>query len=375
MQNYYDILGVPQDASIEDIKAAYKKLAVKFHPDKHNGDKTKEQKFKDISNAYSTLKDSEKKSKYDSKLKYDSFQNSFKSKSGSYNSFESFSEPTVDWSSFYSNFGSFFQNRSNFQPNDDKYKARVNIPKDITLVVNINLLSAIKGDTVKINFSRKNMCKKCAGTTKTPCSVCNGTGQSSNGLGAICSSCYGIGYTQKCSGCYGKGFVAEYVETRIKIPKGIKNNSKLRLSKEGNLLYVESNNTEGKFVRGDVIFTVTYPNNGIYSPNEPCECDVRFLNISLKDKKLICEFSIPLSNFLAKDKISLDFLGIKKIELELKLNKCKYHIIDMDIKNIIDYDIFLVPKLEFINTKDFSQKDENKAQEIKKLAKEIYGEK
>lgn len=195
MKDPYSILGISQDASEEDIKKAYKKLALKWHPDRHKTDKTvAEERFKEINEAYNLLKD------------------------GKYNTFNPFMS-----SSF--NINDLFNSVFNFNPFHKNKK---------TTTMSISMEEAHSGCQKKIHLNEINVCTKCKGLgakiTKEPCKVCNGSGQIrvSTSMGNVhivrsCHVCKGYGHAlgDICDYCNGTGKKEISSELVITIPPGI----------------------------------------------------------------------------------------------------------------------------------------------------------
>lgn len=189
MKNYYDILGVSKDASADDIKKAYRKLAIKYHPDKNNGDDVK---FKEINEAYDTLSNPEKKAQFDGS------QNPF---SGGFNGFG------FDINDFFRDHFSGHGHHSN----------RVEQGQDVRLEIPVTLYEIMSKQTKKIDFQIVVDCSNCQGTgaeEKSTCANCRGTGavqRQVQNMGMVmnsfvaCSSCRGNGFTtiKACTKCAG----------------------------------------------------------------------------------------------------------------------------------------------------------------------------
>jgi len=231
-KDYYDVLGINKTASSEEIKKAYRKLAVKFHPDKNKGDKTSEEKFKEASEAYHVLSDSKRKQNYD-QFGHAAFQ-------GGGFGFENFdfSNSFSDiFEDFFSDFGGGGRRRgrsSNFRGSDLRY--------DIT----VSLEDAFFGKKQEIKFSSSEKCNSCKGQGSQPgskpdeCSMCNGHGKvrSSQGFFTIqqtCPQCSGTGemISNPCKTCNGTGKKQTYKNLSVTIPKGVDDGTRIRLSGKG----------------------------------------------------------------------------------------------------------------------------------------------
>ncbi|QJC28108.1 molecular chaperone DnaJ [Enterobacteriaceae endosymbiont of Plateumaris braccata] len=223
-KDYYEILGVAKNAKDREIKQAYKRLAIKFHPDRNQGKKEAENKFKEIKQAYEILSDKQKRSAYDqyghSAFEQDNINN------------------TTDFGDIFGDvFGDIFGNSRNYKSNKGN---------DLKYAINISLEEAVKGTIkeIKIPFLKK--CTNCNGTgaqgSLQNCYTCNGHGQIQMRQGFFtvqqtCPNCNGKGTLIKklCITCKGKGKVEKYKILSIKIPSGINTGDRIRLNGEGDL--------------------------------------------------------------------------------------------------------------------------------------------
>ena len=246
-RDYYDILGVQKDASKSEIKKAYRKLALKFHPDK-NPDKDAEEKFKEISEAYAVLNDDEKRGLYDQyghagiDQKY-SYEDIFRGADFS----DIFRGMDFDFGFGINDiFERFFGGRSGFNRRSSM-KSR---GSDLRYDIEISLEDAFNGLESNIRVPRNETCDNCKGSGASPgtkpktCSNCNGSGQMRQSRRTAfgmftqittCSHCNGSGeiIDKPCSECRGSGIVQKTRKIELKIPKGIDNGSQLRLAGEG----------------------------------------------------------------------------------------------------------------------------------------------
>ena len=233
-RDYYEVLGVVKDASADQIKSAYRKKAVKYHPDKNKGDKAAEDKFKEASEAYHVLSNSERKQNYDN-FGHAAFENGGGGRGGFGN---------FDFSSHFSDiFEDFFgegfgggrrSRRSNNRGSDLRY--------DLT----ISLEEAYTGKKQDIKFSTSEKCNTCSGSGSKPgheagdCSMCGGHGQvrSSQGFFTVqqtCPQCAGSGeeITNPCNSCNGQGKKQASKRLSVTIPKGVDDGTRIRLSGKG----------------------------------------------------------------------------------------------------------------------------------------------
>ena len=234
-QDYYELLGVSRSASPEEIKKAYRKLAVKYHPDKNPGDKTAEEKFKAISEAYEVLKDEKKKAMYD-QYGHAAFEGgaggaSYRS-GGFQDPFDLFRE--VFGGGHGGVFDSFFGgNASGYTQNHRG--------SDLRYDLEITLEEAFSGVTKTIEYRRNIPCSRCQGTGCEPgskpkvCPQCHGRGQviSSQGFFSMsrpCPRCGGTGQIieNPCTQCHGQGVQVDRTQVKVKVPAGVNNGAKLR---------------------------------------------------------------------------------------------------------------------------------------------------
>ena len=232
-KDYYKLLEVERNASQDDIKKSYRKLAMQYHPDRNPGDTTSEQKFKEISEAYSVLSDDTKKSNYDRTGSSEGFQNGF-----NMNDF-------MNNGGF--NFDDIFGNMG-FNFGFSGMQQQVNRGGDLRIKLDITLHDVRNGiDDKTIKYNRKTKCHTCNGFggEHVTCSKCGGQGkirinrQTMMGVMSTfvdCDSCQGYGFnvTKPCTTCNETGVVDEVSILNIKIPKGINNGDKFQVNQRGN---------------------------------------------------------------------------------------------------------------------------------------------
>ena len=236
MANYYEILGVSKDATQDQIKSQYRKLARQYHPDLHPGDEAAAQKFKEINEANETLSDPEKRKKYDFELENPGM--------GGFGGFDA---------SGFGGFGDIFGDIFNsFTGGGSSARTEQNRKgQDITLEVELSFLDAAKGCKREVKYNRNEPCSDCKGTgakngtAYKVCSTCQGTGQVQyvSGGGFFrsisvkpCSDCKGTGkkITEKCDKCSGRGYNKVSTTVTLDIPAGADNNSYMRKRGFGN---------------------------------------------------------------------------------------------------------------------------------------------
>lgn len=225
-KDYYKILGVDKSASPDEIKKSYRKLAMKYHPDKNPDDKESEEKFKECAEAFEVLSDPE------SKGKYDQFGDSFKGRQhGGFS-------PEDIFSQFGDIFGGGFGG----------FASRRRRGSDVGVRVSVSLNDIINGSKKKIKFTRQDKCQPCdgaGGKEPTKCGVCNGSGQrvvsQQTPFGSVrqvaaCTMCSGDGKVMRdiCKSCHGTGSSPKEESIDIQIPKGITDNSVYSVRGYGN---------------------------------------------------------------------------------------------------------------------------------------------
>jgi molecular chaperone DnaJ len=234
-RDYYEVLGVPKTATLDEVKKAYRKLAVKYHPDKNPGDAEAEEKFKEAAEAYGVLSDEEKRARYDR------YGHQGMSGMGGFdpNQFADFGDILGDLFGF----GDFFGTRG-------RRGTRPARGNDLRYDMQLDFMDAAFGKDVTINVPRVITCITCTGTGAKPgtqpvsCTGCGGRGQIrySQGFFAVsrtCPQCGGAGKVIKdpCVTCAGAGRVREEKKISVKIPAGVDDGSRLRVAGEGEAGY------------------------------------------------------------------------------------------------------------------------------------------
>ena len=248
-RDYYEVLGVGKQATADEIKKAYRKKAIKYHPDKNQGDEQAESLFKEATEAYEVLSNQEKRQIYDT-YGFDGVNASFQSSGGhDFNSiFREFGDIFSAFGSGGSSFGGF---ESIFGNSGQSRTSRRATQADINVVMRLSLEEVILGTEKSFKYERYVLCNNCDGTkseSKTPpktCSGCGGTGQSkSNAFGGFfsfattCNRCGGEGVTIEnvCRTCNGQGIVAKKPTIKVTIPKGVHDRHTLTLKGQGHKL-------------------------------------------------------------------------------------------------------------------------------------------
>ncbi|MDR2603470.1 MAG: molecular chaperone DnaJ [Puniceicoccales bacterium] len=238
--DYYDILGVSKNASEEDIKKAYRRMAVKYHPDKNPGDKVAEEKFKEVAEAYEVLRDSDKRAAYD-RYGHSAFEQGGAQSggwgSGGHDPFDIFRDVFG---------GNGFDDLFGFGRHRSSSESRRQAGSDLRYNLKITLEEAFHGTEKTIKYSKHITCTKCNGSGAAPgskkvtCKTCGGTGVLSMRQGFFsmqqtCPDCHGAGtkIETPCHNCRGSGRVIESCTTKVKIPAGIFDGANLRMKNMG----------------------------------------------------------------------------------------------------------------------------------------------
>ncbi|HKW35763.1 MAG TPA: molecular chaperone DnaJ [Candidatus Acidoferrum sp.] len=250
--DYYELLGVPRKASVKDIRAAFRKLARKYHPDLNPGDKAAEEKFKQIQEAYDVLSDSKKRQMYD--------QYGFYSENlppGGYpGGHEGASDPNVNFdfggfdfgggtgsagsgASFRDLFSQFFGGRTGVATEPEHEPGG-----DLEYQLEIDFWDAVRGAVKKLSITRMDACETCHGTgaigSPQTCPTCHGTGSIQQAAGKMrfnvpCTRCGGTGKLRTaCRTCGGEGRVRRTETIEVRIPAGVTNGGRVRVPGKGN---------------------------------------------------------------------------------------------------------------------------------------------
>ena len=235
-RDYYEVLGVNKSADNSEIKKAYRKLAMKYHPDQNQGDAEAEVKFKEASEAYAILQDKEKRAAYD-QFGHAAVDGNAGQQGGFGFDFSS--------SQFQDIFDEFFGDSSFFGGGGRRRRTN-NRGSDLRYDINISLEDAFHGKKFKVKIPTQISCTSCAGSGSAKgsqpvtCQTCGGRGQvrSQQGFFSIqqtCPSCQGTGsiISNPCNPCRGSGRVEKSKSLMVKIPKGVDDGSRIRLSGEG----------------------------------------------------------------------------------------------------------------------------------------------
>ena len=287
-RDYYEVLGVNKSAKKEEIKKAYRKLALKFHPDKNKGDKAAEEKFKEASEAYHVLSDDKRKSNYD-QFGHAAFQGGGQGGFGNFDFSSSFSDIFED---VFGDFGDF-----GFGGGRSRRGRTNNRGSDLRYDISIELNDAFTGTEKNISYTTYKKCKTCSGSGAKPgskptsCNYCNGQGKvrSSQGFFTIqqtCPECSGEGekISNPCSSCTGVGKTQSNETVAVKIPKGVDDGTRIRLAGKG-----EAGTKGGS--NGDLYLFISVEPHSIFKRSE--ENLYYELPISIADAALGTTVEVP----------------------------------------------------------------------------------
>ena len=289
-RDYYEVLGINKSSGKDEIKKAYRKSALKYHPDKNKGDKSAEEKFKEASEAYHVLSDNTRKANYD-RFGHTAFQGA-----GGQEGFSNF-----DFSSSFSDiFEDIFGDFGDFGFGTSRRSRRgraSNRGNDLRYDVSIDLDDAFTGPEKQINYTTYKKCKTCSGSgaksgsKPSACSYCGGQGQvrSSQGFFTVqqtCPECGGEGekITNPCNNCSGVGRTQSHESVSVKIPKGVDDGTRIRLAGKG-----EAGDRGGS--NGDLYLFVSIEPHNIFKRSE--ENLYYELPISFADAALGATVEVP----------------------------------------------------------------------------------
>ncbi len=284
-RDYYEILGVNRNATDDELKSSYRKLALKYHPDRNPGDREAEEKFKEAAEAYEVLRDSQKRAVYDQYGHAGLENTGFSGFGGFEDIFSSFSDIFED----------FFGFNTRRRP-----RSRAQRGADLRYDLTLGFMQAAFGTETEISVNKMQTCPQCngsrceAGTSPETCRQCGGIGQVSRSQGfftvrTTCPVCRGEGQaiTNPCAHCRGSGQVATSTRVSVKIPAGVDNGSRLRLTGEG-----EAGQQGGP--PGDLYVFIYVEQHEFFARRDTdviCQVPISFVQAALGDK-----ISVPTLN-------------------------------------------------------------------------------
>ncbi|MBI5207650.1 MAG: molecular chaperone DnaJ [Candidatus Firestonebacteria bacterium] len=235
-QDYYELLGINKNAGPDDIKKAYRKLAMQYHPDRNQDNKEAEEKFKLINEAYEVLSDAHKREYYDK------FGHAMPGNGHGFSSSGGFS----DFTDFNEVFGDIFTSFFGGTASHGRHHHTAQRGTDLRVDLKISFMEACFGTEKKIKISRLRTCTHCSGTGAYDdksikiCTSCQGTGQIRRSqafitISSTCTQCHGTGKTiaNLCPECRGNGKISEKTDILVKIPAGVDSGFKLKIHGEG----------------------------------------------------------------------------------------------------------------------------------------------
>jgi len=281
-RDYYELLGVSREASADELKKAYRKLAVKYHPDKNPGDAEAEAKFKEISEAYDVLKDEEKRAAYD-RFGHAAFQGGGGGRPGGAGG--GFHDPFDIFREAFGGGGGGGIFEEFFGGGGGRSAGGANHGADLRYDLEISLEEAAKGTEKEIRYRRPVECGKCHGSGAEPgsgqviCPTCGGAGQVTSNRGfisfrQICPTCQGAGQKieNPCAKCGGEGRVMDTSTVKVRIPAGVSTGSKLRSAGKG-----EAGQMGGQ--AGDLYIIVHVKEHELFERHDDdlfCEVPIKF---------------------------------------------------------------------------------------------------
>ena len=283
-RDYYEVLGVEKGADLEAIKKAYRKMAMKYHPDRNPGDKTAEEKFKEVGEAYEVLSDSDKRARYD-QYGHAGVDPNFGAGGGYGGGFGGFG----DFGDLGDIFGSFFGGGASRTSNANAPRRGENVMSRLELTFE----EAAFGCEKEVSAVRIENCPGCSGSGSADgavetCSTCRGSGQvrtTQNFMGmqmqstSVCPKCNGKGKVIKnpCNTCRGKGKVRKTQKIKVKVPAGVDEGQSVRVRGEGCVGFNGGPN-------GDLLAEVYIKRHPIFTRNNMdvlCEVPISFTQAAL----------------------------------------------------------------------------------------------
>jgi molecular chaperone DnaJ len=235
-RDYYDVLGVGKNVTEQELKSAYRQMALKYHPDRNPGNQQAEEKFKEAAEAYAVLSDAQKRAAYD-RYGHAGIQGSGGPPGFDPNAFADFGDILGDL------FGAFGGDL--FGTSSGRRRNRASRGDDVRYDLEIGFEEAVRGMSAEIQVPRDQPCPKCNGKGAEPqdlatCSTCRGRGEVMYQQGFLsirrtCAQCGGAGQMARkaCAECHGQGFKRVQEKVKLNVPAGVDNGTRLRLSGKG----------------------------------------------------------------------------------------------------------------------------------------------
>lgn len=317
-KDYYDVLGVAENASAGEIKKAYRKLAKKYHPDANPDDPEADERFKEISEAYQVLSDEGRRKKYDRMRKYGGgagfggFQRGTGAGAGPARGggaspeggfrFDDLSDMGIG------GLGDLFSSIFDRRKRGEERRGRTRRGRNVEYEVEIPFRTAVRGGRIRLTVPVQEECAVCDGSGVAPgadlvtCTECNGRGVVNLGQGSFsvnrpCPSCMGRGElpTDACPGCGGRGEVRNARKLSVKIPAGVYDGSRIRLSGQGE-------RGPGGGPPGDLVITVRVEEDHFFTR---------------RGDDLVCEVPINVAQALLGSRLRVRTVDNKKVVLRV----------------------------------------------------------
>ena len=303
-RDYYEVLGVSESAPQEEVKKAYRKLALKYHPDKNKGDKPSEEKFKEASEAYHVLSDKERKQNYD-QFGHAAFEGGA---GGGGEGFANFDFTSTFSDIFGSDIFDDFFGEFGGSSRSGRRRQSENRGADLRYDLTVLLEEAYSGKKQEIKFSSTEKCDRCnsqgsePGSKPTECSVCEGQGRvrSNQGFFTVqqtCPQCSGTGeqISNPCKSCKGLGKKQTYKKLSVTIPKGVDDGTRIRLSGKGEAGTKGSSN-------GDLYIFINVNSHNIFKRS---------------DENLFFEFPISITDAALGTTLEVPTIGGGKAKIKI----------------------------------------------------------
>lgn len=304
-RDYYEVLEVDKSASADEIKKAYRKAAIKYHPDKNPGDKAAEDKFKEAAEAYDVLSNADKKARYD-QFGHGGMNGGFGGGAGG------FGGGGFSMDDIFDRFGDMFGGQFGGFGGGGGRSRRVNRGSDLRIKVKLTLKDILNGVDKKLKINKLATCDKCNGTgakdshSFTTCNTCNGSGHVTQVVNtffgrtqtsAQCPTCHGEGkiITAKCDKCGGNGVVRAEEVIDVHIPKGIGEGMQLSVSGKGNA-------AKNGGINGDLLIVIEEEQH----PELTRDVNDLIYNLKLKVTDAILGTSIEVPSVEGKVKIKIE---------------------------------------------------------------------
>lgn len=316
-RDYYEILEIGKNANADEIKKAYRKMAVKYHPDKNPGDNSAEEKFKEAAEAYEVLSDPQKRQRYDQ------FGHQGVNGGGA--------SGGMNMDDIFSNFGDIFGDDSPFGSffggGSRQRGASMRKGSNLRIKLKLTLEEIANGAEKKIKVKKHVPCKACNGngskngTSLQTCATCNGTGQVKKVVNtmlgqmvsaSVCPTCFGEGksITERCNVCFGEGRLLEEEVITIKVPAGVGEGMQLSMSGKGNA-------PERGGIPGDLLIVIEEEEHPLFKRDNQNNV-VYDLYINFADAALGTSVEVPTLDGKVKIKIDPGTQGGKILRLKGK---------------------------------------------------------